>query len=134
MSKADWTAEITLPQAARVTDGDTYWLYTKGFYRQIHYVETRLSGYDTPERAGPSKEEKRFAEVAAEFVRAWLLRGLTMWVTTKPDPEKHGRWLGDLHDSRGEHLGVKLAEVGLAVPYAGRGPRWRDAYLPPPTP
>ncbi len=120
---------VVSPDRARVVDGDTYWLYVQGLFRQIHYIEVRLDGYDTPEKQGPltTAWERSQAKVATQYAALWFVQHDTIMVDSNPDPEKYGRWLCSVYsgDSR---LGRELAERDLAVPYHGTGKRWRDVY------
>jgi endonuclease YncB( thermonuclease family) len=123
----------------RVVDGDSWWCYVDQDFREIGYHEFRLDGWDTPEKQGPlvTPFEREKARQATEDVREWwayaIDHDLTVYVKTKPDPEKYGRWLAGLwaedeHEVE-THLGPHLFTLGLAVPSRGTaGNRWRDTY------
>lgn len=133
-------AEIRLVDLVRVVDGDTWWAYVDVDFRELKYVEFRLWGWDTPEKQGPltTAYERDQAHLATAHARHWwqTLHGYDyrFLVETDPDPEKYGRWLGDLWaEDRGGtryYLHETLAPLHLAVPSNGTaGTRWRDTYV-----
>lgn len=133
-----------------VTDGDTYHLevivrparsafrVTCGEDRAI--PEVRLDGWDCPETRSSatrriSDHERSEAQRAKRVATAWFATYADrVRVTTEPDPEKYGRWLGRPYavDADGivvSWLGATLAELGLAVDYYAQGePRWFEVF------
>lgn len=120
-------SDVIAPGMVRVVDGDTYWMFVQGLFRQIHYVEIRLAGWDTPERRGPTTFERSQAQVAADYATTWFGSHPQVKINTLPDPEKYGRWLGEVYSGQSV-LGEELAALKLAVPYQGSGQRWRDVH------
>ncbi len=119
---------VVSPERARVVDGDTYWLYVQGLFRQIHYIEVRLDGYDTPEKQGPltTAWERSQAKVAAQYAALWFVQHDKIMVDSNPDPESSAEPIGEIYvlgvdpaaGIRG--LGTPLTAVGLDY-LAGRG-------------
>lgn len=114
-------------ELVRAIDGDTVVMRVSrpvdfGF-RQQHELSGvytfRLSGIDTPERTGPTRD-------MGESARMMLLRLLSLGPNTVHslgEPDKYGgRW--DARILVGEvDVGAKLVELGYALPYDGKGPR-----------
>ncbi|NUR79086.1 MAG: hypothetical protein HOQ21_01375, partial [Dermatophilaceae bacterium] len=102
---------------AKVTDGDTYWMYLSIGFRETILVNVRLAGFDCPERNSGSDREKAAAKDATDLAAMWLAEG-PVWVRTEKDPDSFGRWLGyvwrDTTDGGREFLGDVLRDQGLA--------------------
>lgn len=137
MTELTYIYEVDLLDHARVVDGDTFYLYVKLGFRQLGYVEIRLNGWDCPETRGPltNQHERDQSARAKAAVVAWLKSFKTsrVLIRTQRDPERYGRWLGDVwaEDKDGHTiniLGERLSELGLASEYHGTGKRWRDTY------
>lgn len=131
--------------SAVVTDGDTYHLevvvrparsafrVTCGEDRAV--PEVRLDGWDCPEsRSSATRRisalERAAAARATRAAASWFdLYAGRVRVTTEPDPEKYGRWLGRPYSVDGD-LGAYLAALGLAVPYRARpgDKRWFEIH------
>ena len=135
----------------RIVDGDTYHLtVTLRDARSAFRVdlgadtavpEVRLDGWDCPEKRSSATRtvsalERTQANEAERAASDWLASNLPrgVRVTTQPDPEKYGRWLGRLYCSTGD-LGTHLADLHLAVPYTGKTGelRWWQVYDTRPT-
>lgn len=139
MTSRQYVYRIT--EVVKVTDGDTWWLRVDCGLGEVALREFRLDGYDTPEKRSSSTRkvtdaEKAAAahasELSASLLVEWMsAEGSSVLVRTEKDPEKYGRWLGDLwvesdSDEWPErHLGVELRSVGLASVWPTR---WYQEY------
>ncbi len=143
-----------------VTDGDTYHLgviiregasaFRVTVGPDTAVPEVRLDGYDCPEKRSSatrriSAKERAAAHVAERMAGQWFDRHTAhpggVRVHTERDPEKWGRWLGDVycdscqHHPAFGHLGTWLASLDLAVEYHGKSsePRWWEVHDQPVT-
>lgn len=100
-----------------VYDGDTLTVSING---QVDRV--RVQNIDTPELAGKCSSEKALAVKARDFARDWanLQKMQIALITGKRERDKYGRLLAYVRNERGEDLGEKLIEAGLAVRWAGK--------------
>lgn len=117
-------------EVVKVTDGDTYWFRLDVGFRGTLLVNIRLSGWDCPERHKGSAFERAQAAVATEAAQRYLEAPGGLWVQTQPDPDDFGRWLGDVWNESGTHLGDYLAALELATPWPTR---WHEVYDKPST-
>lgn len=138
--------------SAVVTDGDTYHLevlvrparsafrVSCGEDRAV--PEVRLDGWDCPEKRSSATRKitpaERYAAQRAELLAVEWFRQYDgrVRVTTEPDPEKYGRWLGRPYavDAAGETvstLGASLSLAKLAVPYRAQpgDKRWFEVFV-----
>ena len=120
----------------RVVDGDTYWLTLDVGLRHTALVNVRLHGYDCPETNGGTVAEKVAGRRATVEAQLWLVHAMadphtTVWVSTLPDPDSFGRWLGAVwaehvgYDGVDDLLGAHLCELGLASVWPTR---WRTEH------
>lgn len=139
MTELQYVREVMTLLPRRIVDGDTWWCYVNLGYRQLGYFEYRLLGWDTPEvNTAEDVWERGQGNAATLAAGTWWsdqirAGGRRILIRSEPDPEKYGRWLGDLwaETPAGEqfHLGAHLSDLQLATSSDGtRGTRWRDTY------
>lgn len=116
----------------KFTDGDTYWFRLDVGFRQTQLTEIRLLGYDTPERHRGTPFERAEAVRATGVATTWLAQALqagNLWVRTEPDPDKYGRWLGDIWAEPEDGIVVRLGEVLREQRLASVWPtRWHEEF------
>jgi micrococcal nuclease len=93
-----------------VHDGDTVRLDVDCGFRMWFRGPFRLRGINAPELPTPEG-------VAARDALSGKLPA-TVRVVTYPDPEKYGRWLGDIY-AGDLFLNQWMVDNGFAVPYSG---------------
>lgn len=122
----------------RISDGDSYWLYVDTGFRRVSLENFRLYGYDTPElfSSVASDFEKEKAREAKSAAEAWFADNLTrrrvIWLRSRKDPDKYGRWLGEFWTGTPSEtesdLGRFLEDQRLAIASPDGGAKWRDRY------
>lgn len=104
-----------------VYDGDTCTVdIDLGFHITLRDIKVRLYGVDTAELRGGTKETKKQAKLARDFVRSTVLNQEIMLVSHGKG--KYGRWLCDLYvvdPQTGVETCINnlLIEKGLGKPY-----------------
>lgn len=98
----------------RVIDGDTIEALVDLGYRTYHKHLLRLDGIDTPEHSAGAEATAAIKEILgdAEYV----------WVRSRKNPDKYGRWLVTVYvEQDGSLIDVNqaLLDRGVAVPYHG---------------
>ena len=102
----------------RVVDGDTvFGDVDLGFNIGFKKMEFRLSGVNTPEIKGASREA---GLASKKFVEDTVLNKEVIIVTKKDGKEKYGRYLAEVFYLDGTNwvsLNKSLIDKGLAVPF-----------------
>lgn len=103
-------------------DGDTLSVGMFATYQGITSSRetVRIINIDAPEIRGKCDEEKALAIKARDFIEGWHGRRITLVVPDKRPRDQYGRLLAYVRNERGEDLGEKLVEAGLAVRWAGK--------------
>ena len=100
-----------------VYDGDTLWLSLDlGFHVYWDIGPCRLSGVDTPEVRGATREQ---GIAARDFLRELLARPENTYFLVRTDKdrkEKYGRYLVTLILPDGTNVNQALLDAGHAVP------------------
>ncbi len=140
------TYQFPVLELHHLVDGDTYHLkvqvrparsaFRVDLGEDTAIPEIRLLDWDTPEHQSSTRKvsayEKYKAGQATDAAGKWLTDRIPtglVTVTTLPDPEKYGRWLGTVTHGLND-LGSYLASLELAVPYHGTAaePRWYQVH------
>jgi endonuclease YncB( thermonuclease family) len=104
---------------AGLYDGDTFRVNLPCDYDVLcKNVPVRVAGVDTPEIKTKDKCEKRAAQKAKQFTRAFLGKPPVSLLNCRRD--KYFRLLCDVKNSEGESLADNLLKAGFAVPYNGK--------------
>ena len=105
-------------RVVRVIDGDTLELEVDLGFKTWRRDKFRLAGYNAPETRGI---ERDMGDMATDALRDLLTAtGDVVIVETKRNPDKYGRWLALLYDSRtGYSLIEQLIERGYGRRYEG---------------
>jgi micrococcal nuclease len=102
----------------KVVDGDTvYGIVDLGFNIGYKKMEFRLSGINTPETKGNTREA---GLTSKKFVEDTILGKQVIIVTKKDAKEKYGRYLAEIFFLVGAEwvsLNKTLVDKGLAVPF-----------------
>lgn len=113
INRYTWEGEVT-----RVVDGDTFDLELQLGFGIAISDRFRLAGVDTPEIRG---EERPDGLAAVDFVHDWLADArliavdrLPLTVRTHKSRGKHGRWVAEIFNLKGESLASALLANGLA--------------------
>ena len=102
----------------KVVDGDTvYGVVDLGFNIGYQKMEFRLSGINTPETKGTTREA---GLTSKKFVEDTIMDKEVIIVTKKDTKEKYGRYLAEVFFLMGAEwvsLNKTLIDKGLAVPF-----------------
>ncbi len=113
MARHDQEYWFRVLEVEHIYDGDTYRLLLDLGFGMRASVKIRLHGWSCPERREPRGIE------ATVFVAEWFaaVDVSTLRVCTFAREKSFDRWLGDIFDADGVHLGQRLADAGLAVAF-----------------
>lgn len=105
----------------RVIDGDTVEVAAKPWLGMTITTRVRVSGIDTPEKAGRAKcaAEASLAERASAMTRAALPEGAAVRISDVVEDKYGGRVVARIADPQGRDVGKSLIAAGLARPYDG---------------
>lgn len=122
MAIADGVLPGPIPvEVIEVVDGDTLAVEARIWLDQRVTTRVRLAGIDTPELRGRCPGERALAQAARDHLSALIADGPVSLTDVQ-----YGTYAGRVVarvSAGGRDAGTALLSAGLAVDYAGRGPR-----------